>query len=164
MKKILFPTVIMFLLLFSAYALAAPSQFKQKFKVVYKGSSLNDRAIRKGVDIYIPMKSLLEKMKVKFTYDPKTYRVKVMQKNRTAIFFLGQNRINVNGIWKRVRARALSDDKIYIPTSYLEDVLGASYRVDNRKGILFISLDPTATTPDVQDLKDVQDIKDDIDI
>lgn len=167
MKRIYVGIFFCFLIFMSAFS----SAYAQNLKMILDGKSFkpSEGAFIKSGNIFVPVKTVSEKIKAKLYFDKKTSRMKIMGKGRTVIFFEGEKKITVDGRTFFMPVPAFSlNGKMYAPLSLFEKYLGCSGNFDAKKKIVKIN---TRGTPKLDDQEltkdkdidigdDVEDIKD----
>ena len=151
--------IVTILLLFFILSLPA---FANEVKIIVNGSVLPmDKGVRKGAFVLLPVKPVADKMKRTLVYDSKDRRVKLMKKGFTAIFYVGQQQINVNG--NKMMTPFVSeiiDGKVCIPTAFFSDYFGCDVRIDHKKGIVFVNSVSEGAKNDLNQDGGIDDIKD----
>ena len=134
MKK----TIILFLFICLCTSIAFA---QSNMKLIVNSSVMpTEKGHRKGAAVMVPLKPITEKIGTKLIYDLRDRRVKLMKKGLTAIFYVGEKQITINGekIMTPFPAEIINE-KVYVPVGFLTDYLDCQARIDSKKNIIFIS-------------------------
>lgn len=154
MKKAI---ILLFLFLLSSASFA-----QENMKLIVNSSVIQtEKGLRKGPVVMVPLKTISDKIGAKLVYDLRDRRAKLMKKDITFIFYVGNRQITVNGEKVRTPFPAeIINEKVYVPISFFTDYFDCKARVDSKKSIIFInhsSGGKSTINDDANEIKDIDD-------
>ncbi len=163
-NKLFFLFIFLFVFISFAYG--------ENIKMIIDGTSYNPPkgAVFKNGLVFVPARVVADKMKIAFYYEASTNRVKLIGKENSVIFFLGENEMSVNGSKAFLMAAPiLENDRIYVPVNIFERYFGSAASYDAKKKIIRIFSDrrlPAKKTnkKKIEENLDIGDIDDSYDI